>query len=60
MRQWRCRATPLPVQQAQLVSVPKDPAQLKRLESLGYTVHEDHLHAPGVTTCPKMGDDPVM
>ena len=49
-----------PVEQAALISVPKDPAQLKKLEGMGYTVHEDHLHAPGVSTCPKMGDDPIM
>ena len=27
---------------------------------MGYTVHEDHLHAPGVTSCPKMSENPVM
>lgn len=48
------------VQQAALIGVPKDPAQLKRLEGMGYTAHDDHMHAPGVSTCPKMGDDPVM
>ncbi len=53
--------TPMaPVQQAAMIDVPKDPAQLKRLETMGYTVHTDHLHAPGVSVCPKMGDDPIM
>lgn len=49
-----------PVKQAAMLSVPEDPAQLKRIQAMGYTVHEDHLHAPGVSTCPKAGDDPVM
>jgi hypothetical protein len=47
-------------QSSPLMAMPDDPAALKRLEAMGYTVHEDHLHAPGVTSCPKMGDDPVM
>ena len=33
---------------------------LKKVQAMGYTVHEDHLHAPGVSTCPKAGDGPVM
>lgn len=49
-----------PAVQAAMIAVPTDPAQLKRLETMGYTAHMDHLHAPGVTTCPKTGDDPVM
>ena len=49
-----------PVHQAAMVSVPKDPAKLQRLQKMGYSVHEDHLHAPGVSSCPKMSDDPVM
>ena len=49
-----------PMQQAAMVSLPKDPASVKRLEAMGYTVHDDHLHAPGVSSCPKMGDDPIM
>lgn len=54
-------ATPaVPTHQAAMLSVPEDPAQLKKVEAMGYTVHEDHLHAPGVSTCPKMGSDPVM
>jgi hypothetical protein len=42
-----------------LLPVPQDRAQLERMLSMGYTVHEDHLHAPGVTACPKMSEDPV-
>lgn len=54
-------ATPMAsVQQAAMIDVPKDPAQLKRLETMGYTVHTDHLHAPGVSVCPKMSGDPIM
>ena len=46
--------------QAALMSVPKDPEAVKKLEAMGYSVHDDHLHAPGVKACPKMGDDPIM
>ncbi|MBA2770436.1 MAG: hypothetical protein H0U34_00240 [Sphingomonas sp.] len=54
-------ATPAaPAVQAAMISVPTDPAKLKKLEVMGYTAHMDHLHAPGVTTCPKTGDDPIM
>ncbi len=49
-----------PVVPAAMISVPTDPTKLKKLEAMGYTAHMDHLHAPGVTTCPKTGDDPVM
>jgi hypothetical protein len=45
---------------ALMIPIPKDPAQLKRLLAMGYTVHEDHLHAPGVTSCPKMSENPVQ
>ena len=31
--------------------VPADKAQLKRMLAMGYTVHEDHLHPPGVKEC---------
>ena len=44
---------------ALMIPIPKDPAQLKRLLAMGYTIHEDHLHAPGVTSCPKMSENPV-
>ena len=54
------QAQPVPRQSSMLMSVPDDPQALKKLEAMGYTVHDDHLHAPGVTACPKMSDDPVM
>lgn len=47
-------------QTSALMAMPEDEEALKRLQAMGYTVHEDHLHAPGVTSCPKMGSDPVM
>jgi hypothetical protein len=47
-------------QTSALMAMPEDAEELQRLQAMGYTVHEDHLHAPGVTSCPKMGDDPVM
>ena len=43
-----------------MIPIPKDQAQLKRLLAMGYTVHEDHLHAPGVTSCPKMSENPIQ
>ena len=45
-----------------LMAIPTDPAALKRLVAMGYTVHreEGHLHAPGVKNCPTMADGPVM
>ena len=45
---------------ALMIPMPKDPAQLKRLVAMGYTPHEDHLHAPGVTSCPKMSENPIQ
>jgi hypothetical protein len=55
-------AAALPAQSSPLMTIPEDPDALKRLEAMGYTIHaeQEHLHAPGVTSCPKMGDDPVM
>jgi hypothetical protein len=44
---------------ALMIPIPKDRTQLKRLLAMGYTIHEDHLHAPGVTSCPKMSENPV-
>jgi len=35
-----------------LIPIPKDKAQFTRLISLGYTVHDDHMHPPGVKSCP--------
>lgn len=52
--------TDAPVAQQAMVSVPNDPAELKKLAAMGYSVHDDHMHAPGVSSCPKMSDDPVM
>lgn len=52
-------ATSVPTK-ARLMDMPDDPQAVRRLEAMGYTVHEDHLHAPGVNSCPKMGDGPVM
>ena len=49
-----------PAQAAPLMAIPDDPAALKRLQDMGYTIHDDHLHAPGVTACPKMAENPVM
>ena len=43
-----------------MVPKPKDKARLKRLLAMGYTIHEDHLHAPGVVGCPKMSENPVQ
>lgn len=42
------------------IPIPKDKAQLQRLLAMGYKIHEDHLHAPGVTSCPKMSENPVQ
>ncbi len=53
-------AQPQPGQSSALMSIPEDPQALAKLEAMGYTIHEDHLHAPGVTNCPKMGNDPVV
>lgn len=48
-----------PMKSEPLMAVPADKAQLDRLLALGYTVHEDHMHKPGVAACPKMSDDMV-
>jgi hypothetical protein len=45
---------------ALMIPIPTDRAQLQRLLAMGYTIHEDHLHAPGVTSCPKMSENPVQ
>lgn len=49
-----------PPKQSLMLPIPKDHAQFERLLAMGYTVHEDHLHAPGVTSCPKMSENPVL
>ena len=38
--------------QMAMIEVPADKAQLQRLVAMGYTVHEEHLHPPGVKECP--------
>lgn len=45
-----------------VMAIPEDPEALKRLKAMGYTIHAEqgHLHAPGVASCPQMGDSPVM
>ncbi len=35
-----------------LIPIPTDKAQLKRLLAAGYTIHKDHMHPPGVKSCP--------
>ncbi len=45
---------------ALMLPLPDDRAQLDRLLAMGYQAHDDHLHAPGVTACPKMAENPVM
>jgi hypothetical protein len=35
-----------------LIPIPKDKTQLAHLISMGYTVHHDHMHPPGVKSCP--------
>ena len=48
-------------QPAKLVSKPADQAELDRLILAGYTPHADHLHAPGVKSCPlAQGNEAVM
>ncbi len=51
-----------PVESAVLLAIPSETKALKRLEAMGYTVHQEegHLHAPGVKGCPAMADSPVM
>lgn len=35
-----------------LIPIPKDKGQLGRLIAMGYTVHQNHMHPPGVRSCP--------
>lgn len=35
-----------------LIAIPRDKAQLARLLAMGYTIHQDHMHPPGVKECP--------
>ena len=52
----------MPVQASAMMAIPSDPQALKRLEAMGYTIHQEegHLHAPGVKGCPAMAEGPVM
>lgn len=44
-----------------MLAVPEDKAELQRLLALGYSVHDDHLHPPGVKECPfNMGGSMVQ
>lgn len=45
---------------AVVLAIPDDKAQLERLVAMGYKMHEDHLDPPGVASCPKMAENPVM
>ena len=38
--------------QMAMMEVPDDKQQLERMLAMGYTVHENHLHSPGVKECP--------
>lgn len=50
-----------PKQSASVVPKPEDQAQLDRMILAGYTPHADHLHPPGVDSCPlTKGSDVVM
>lgn len=35
-----------------LIAIPTDKAQLDRMLAMGYTIHNDHMHPPGVKQCP--------
>lgn len=37
---------------AAIIAVPEDKQQLQRLLAMGYTVHKDHMHPPGMKECP--------
>ena len=34
-----------------MIPIPRDKAQLDRMLAMGYTVHQDHMHPPGVKEC---------
>jgi hypothetical protein len=42
---------PKPAAMERMIPVPKEQVQLKRMLAMGYTVHEDHMHPPGVKEC---------
>jgi hypothetical protein len=47
--------------QAAMIPVPDDKTQLDGMLAMGYTVHEKHMHAPGVKACPfNMGGSVVQ
>jgi tRNA G26 N,N-dimethylase Trm1 len=35
-----------------MMEIPADKRQLERLLAMGYSVHENHMHPPGVKNCP--------
>ena len=47
------KSTPsaMPAAMEKMIPVPKNKAQLDRMLAMGYTVHEDHMHPPGVKEC---------
>ena len=45
-------AMPAKPAEMKMIPIPKDKAQLARLLTMGYTVHNDHMHPPGVKSCP--------
>lgn len=46
---------------ARLIPLPKVQAEVDRLILLGYTSHADHMHLPGVKSCPlSRGNEAVM
>lgn len=48
-------------QPPKVIPMPKDQAQLDRMILAGYTPHSDHLHPPGVKSCPlAQGGEAVM
>ena len=48
-------------QSSGVVPKPEDEAQLDRMILAGYTPHADHLHPPGVKSCPlTKGTEAVM
>ena len=55
-------ASPAAVSSPKMMAIPDDPDALKRLEAMGYTVHEEqgHLHAPGAGGCPAAGEGRAM
>lgn len=46
---------------AKVVPQPKDQTEVDRMILAGYTPHGNHLHAPGVKSCPlAQGNEAVM